>query len=62
MSISVMLTLTDVYWKIDSEAPLTEMFDRCAGDTCHAIFKKVCEKRKLLKKNVRYLVNLYETL
>ena len=36
-----MLTLTDVYYQIDSEAPLTEMFDRCAGDTCHAIFKKV---------------------
>ena len=36
-----MLTLTDVYYEIDSEAPLTEMFDRCAGSTCHTIFKKV---------------------
>ena len=41
MSISVMLTLTDKYYEIDSEAPLTEMFDRCDGNSCHPIFKKV---------------------
>ena len=44
-----MLTLTDVYWQIDSEAPLTEMFDRCAGDTCHAIFKKVNFSDKVVR-------------
>ena len=36
-----MLTLTDRYYDIDSEAPLTEMFDRCAGNTCHEFLKKV---------------------
>ena len=36
-----MLTLTDRYYDIDSEAPLTEMFDRCAGNTCHDFLKKV---------------------
>ena len=36
-----MLTLTDRYYDIDSEAPLTEMFDRCSGNTCHEFLKKV---------------------
>ena len=36
-----MLTLTDRYYDIDSEAPLTEMFDRCKGETCHKFLQKV---------------------
>ena len=27
--------------QIDSEAPLTEMFEHCQGDTCHPFMKKV---------------------
>ncbi|CAG5106323.1 Oidioi.mRNA.OKI2018_I69.chr1.g2789.t2.cds [Oikopleura dioica] len=40
ISTAMMLTLVDKYWEIDSEAPLTEMFDRCEGDTCHPFMKK----------------------
>jgi hypothetical protein len=37
----MMLTLVDKYWQIDSEAPLTEMFEHCQGETCHPFMKKV---------------------
>ena len=50
-----MLTLTDRYYDIDSEAPLTEMFDRCKGETCHKFLRKVHFESKVVETGHKYV-------